>query len=234
MKFRKFNVATDINSIWNDRQTIDFAPPTYKEYPRFPRTPLPQPATLDITLSNVFKQRESAKLFTSEDFLPLSHLGDILHAGAGLVSNTNSPRRHHPSGGGLYPLEYYIFPYRVASLHQRIYHYAPSAHALEELVCMSGLPKHSDIVLEHDTSTNPAALILITGLWGRNYPKYGEFAYRLALLEAGHSAQNILLAATALSVKARPYGGVFTEKVNKMLDLERHTEDAIYSIIIGS
>lgn len=234
MKFRKFNVKTDIHSIWSDRETIDFAPPAYKEYSRFPRTLLPQSSILDASLSDVFRQRESAKSFRGDDFLPLSHLSDILHAGAGLVSNTNSPRRHHPSGGGLYPLEYYIFPYRVETLHQQIYHYAPSAHALEELVCTDGVPKHTDIVLEHDTSINPAALILITSIWGRNYPKYGEFAYRLSLIEAGHSAQNILLAATALSVKARPYGGVFTEKVNQLLDLERHTEDAIYGILLGS
>lgn len=233
MKFRDFHSRTGPKCLIDDRQVLDLAVGPFKEYLRFPQIPLPQPTSIDAGLTHLLKTRESAQSFSAESELPIASLSTILHAGAGLISSDGTLRRHHPSGGALYPLEYYVFPYRVESLQKHCYHYAPRTHTLEELISSPALPKLSDIWYEPPPDSSPATVILITSLWNRNFPKYGEFAYRLALFEAGHSVQNMLLAATALSVKARPIGGIETEKVVQMLNLEKTTEDPLYLLVVG-
>lgn len=233
MKFRDFHSRTGPKCLIDDRQVLDLAVGPFKEYPRFPQVPLPQPTSIEASLTHLLKTRESAQSFSAESELSIASLSTILDAGAGLVSGGNSTRRHHPSGGALYPLEYYVFPYRVEALQKCCYHYAPRTHALEQLISSPALPNISDIWYEPPQEAFPAAMILVTSLWNRNYPKYGEFAYRLALFEAGHSVQNMLLAATALSVKARPIGGIETEKVVQILNLEKTTEDPLYLLVVG-
>lgn len=233
MKFRNFHARTDAKCLLEDRQILDLAVGPFKEYSRFPQMVLPQPTPLTIGLTDALKSRESAQTFNTDAELSIATLSTILDAGAGLISSDGSTRRHHPSGGALYPLEYYVFPYRVESLQKHCYHYAPRTHVLEELISCPPLPNLSDIWYEPPPNTSPAAIILITSLWNRNFPKYGEFAYRLSLFEAGHSVQNMLLAATALSVKARPVGGIETEKVVRLLDLGQSTEDPLYLLALS-
>lgn len=233
MKFRNFHARTDAKCLPEDRQILDLAIGPFKEYSRFPQVALPKPTLLTTGLTEVLKNRASAEKFNADAELPIALLSTILDAGAGLISPHGTMRRHHPSGGALYPLEYYIFPYRVESLQQHCYHYAPRTHALEELISSSPLPKLSDIWYQPLPNASPAAVILITSLWSRNFPKYGEFAYRLGLFEAGHSVQNMLLAATALSIKARPIGGIETEKVVQLLSLEKSDEDPLYLVVLG-
>ena len=52
-----------------------------------------------------------------------------------------------------------------------------------------------------------AATVMLTGMPGRSQIKYQERAYRFMLLEAGHTAENILLAAASLDLAATPVGG---------------------------
>jgi SagB-type dehydrogenase family enzyme len=63
--------------------------------------------------------------------------------------------------------------------------------------------------------------------------KYGERSYRFALLEAGHIAQNLLLAATAEGVAALPVGGFVEDKLNALLGLNGRDEFAVYLILLG-
>lgn len=234
MNFRDFHKRTGATSILDDRLLLKLAADEFKEYSRFPRVTLPEPRIIPTSLSTLLSTRRSADVFGAHAPLPLTILSDIVHAGAGLVHTDSRIRRHHPSGGALYPLEYYLIPYRVASLEKKCYHYAPRSHALELLISSPACPAISDIFYEPNPTLNPDAILLITSCWGRVYSKYGEFAYRLALLEAGHSAQNMLLAATGLGIPARPIAGLCNEKIIKLLNLTEHIEDPLYALAIGS
>lgn len=233
MKFRDFHFRTDAKCLLDDRQILDLAVSPIKEYPRFPHVALPTPFSIDTGLTELLQSRKSAEAFSDTKTFSLAKLSTILSIGAGVISSEQRTRRHHPSGGGLYPLEYYVLPYNVESLNRQCYHYAPQTHALEELISSPALPKISDIWFQPPHDASPAVAILITSMWARTFPKYGEFAYRLALLEAGHSVQNMLLGATALSVDARPIGGIETEKVVQLLSLEQSTEDPVYLLVLS-
>ena len=64
--------------------------------------------------------------------------------------------------------------------------------------------------------------------------KYGLRAYRFALLEAGHAAQNLLLAATALDLAAVPLGGFFDRILDATLGLDGVDRSSLYVICVGS
>ena len=64
--------------------------------------------------------------------------------------------------------------------------------------------------------------------------KYGQRGYRFALLEAGHLAQNVLLAAEALDLGAAPIGGFYDRQLAEFLEIDGVNEGPLYVIPIGS
>ena len=66
--------------------------------------------------------------------------------------------------------------------------------------------------------------------FSRTQKKYGPRGYRYILLEAGHSAQNICLAATELGLGSLCMGGFVDSLVNSYLGLEPHDEGLVYAV----
>jgi SagB-type dehydrogenase family enzyme len=71
-------------------------------------------------------------------------------------------------------------------------------------------------------------------MFWRSRFKYGQRAYRFTLLEAGHVAQNALLAAAALGLAAVPLGGFYDRKVDAFLGVDGLQEAALYLLPVGS
>ena len=63
--------------------------------------------------------------------------------------------------------------------------------------------------------------------------KYGERGYRFMLLEAGHIAQNALLAANALGLGACPFGGFIDDDLDRLLGIDGLDEVSLYLIGVG-
>ena len=78
-----------------------------------------------------------------------------------------------------------------------------------------------------------AAMICLTGSFVRHEQKYGEGGYRMLVAEAGHISQNLVLAATALDLKCRPFGGVFDDLLNQELGLTSADEQFLLAVIVG-
>jgi SagB-type dehydrogenase family enzyme len=68
---------------------------------------------------------------------------------------------------------------------------------------------------------------------GRTKFKYGERSYRFVLLEAGHIAQNILLAATGVGAAALPVGGFQDDCINELVGLDGCEDMTLYLILVG-
>jgi SagB-type dehydrogenase family enzyme len=79
-----------------------------------------------------------------------------------------------------------------------------------------------------------AALVLITAMFWRTRCKYGLRGYRYALIEAGHLAQNLLLAAAALGLVAVPIAGFFDGRVDAALSLDGVNESVLYWLCVGT
>ena len=55
----------------------------------------------------------------------------------------------------------------------------------------------------------------------------------MLVAEAGHISQNLILAATALGLSARPFGGVFDALLNHDLGLDGADEQFLLAVLIG-
>ena len=84
-----------------------------------------------------------------------------------------------------------------------------------------------------DPALGCGALFVVSAMFWRTRFKYGLRGYRFALLECGHLAQNLLLAATALDLAAVPLGGFYDRRVDQLLGLDGVNESALYMVAAG-
>ncbi len=77
------------------------------------------------------------------------------------------------------------------------------------------------------------AVVYFTVILQRLRWRYQERAYRYALLEAGHLAQNLYLAATSLGMGVCAVGAFLDDEVNAMLGVDGKEEAAVYMLAVG-
>ena len=203
------------------------------------RIPLPQPAPLRQPLGDVIVGRRSQRAFDCAP-VALDVLAALLHAGYGVTGTVSAqgdgpalPLRAVPSGGALYPLELYAAVLQVDELAPGLYHFDPLLPGLElvrtsvtaeDLAALSSYP---GIV------SSCAVLVLVAAIFGRTRFKYGLRGYRFALLEAGHIAQNMILAATALGIASVPLGAFYDRRTDAFLGLDGVNESTLYAVALG-
>jgi SagB-type dehydrogenase family enzyme len=142
--------------------------------------------------------------------------------------------RAYPSSGGLYAVEIYLAAFAVDGLQSGIYRFAAGRAVLEFLRADTNAPfLDASLPSERAMLSGVAAMICLTGVFPRHETKYGLGGYRMLVAEAGHISQNLLLAATALGMDARPFGGMFDEMVNAALGLATDEEQFLLSVLLG-
>jgi SagB-type dehydrogenase family enzyme len=211
--------------------------PRIKTYDRFPQVTLPITPPRHTSLDQALSLRISPTGFSSDEPLSLENLAYVL---TGLqekepclgTDGNVYPKRNYPSAGALAALEVYILNRNVTSLKASSYHYRPDTHALEELYPLTDNEFRASLF--YPFTQTASCVILMTAVWPRLTRKYGELSYRLALLEAGHAAQNTLLLATAADVAARPLAGLQHDDIETHLDLNGSGESLIYGIALGT
>jgi SagB-type dehydrogenase family enzyme len=143
--------------------------------------------------------------------------------------------RAYPSSGALYAVEIYPVVLRVENLEPAVYHYRAIENVLEVVKPALDPTRFVGAALpvERDMVTGGAALFCLTGCFPRHERKYGEGGYRMLVAEAGHISQNLILAATALGLSARPFGGVFDDLLNHDLGLDEAEEQFLLAVLVG-
>jgi SagB-type dehydrogenase family enzyme len=184
---------------------------------------LPQPSGLRaMTLADALAERRSARDFAATP-LDVEGVADLLWAAQGVTASWGG--RTAPSAGALYPLEVYLVTDAQAS------RYVPEGHRVQVREAPSMKAALADAVGQAPAADAPAVFV-ITGTPARLEPKYLGRAERFTLLEAGHAAQNLLLAATALGLGGVPIGSFDADAVATVLGLPSG-EDPIYVIPVG-
>jgi SagB-type dehydrogenase family enzyme len=163
----------------------------------------------------------------------------LLDAAAGVTATLEPPRsgglrqpvRAWPSAGGLYPIELYPVILRGADLEPGIHHFDPCGRRLARIGQLGQVEEciYADGLLE-----GASLLLLLTAVLARTQDKYGERGYRLALLDAGHLGQNLLLAAEDLRLGAVAIGGFDDDGLAKLLQLDPAQEPPVHVLLIGS
>jgi SagB-type dehydrogenase family enzyme len=108
--------------------------------------------------------------------------------------------RVNPSSGNLHPTEAYLVggPFPGLTGAPALLHYAPHEHALES---RAALPERTWRALAADLPPG-AFLAALTSIHWREAWKYGERGWRYCLLDAGHAAAALSIAAAALGWRA--------------------------------
>jgi SagB-type dehydrogenase family enzyme len=187
-------------------------------------TDLPAHSDLaDVTLASVLAARRSVREFTAQP-LTEQQVSDLVWAAQGITADWGG--RTAPSAGALYPLEVYV----VTDAEVR--HYLPDGHRIESRPSVTARSTVAEAVGQ-DPARSAPAVVVITGVPARVEPKYRGRAERYILLEAGHAAQNLLLAATAIGLGAVPIGAFGDEALARALELPAG-EQAVYAIPVGT
>jgi SagB-type dehydrogenase family enzyme len=192
------------------------------------------------SLAGALRARRSVRRFTGRA-LSADELGTLLGLGAGTADAPALPSAHsgppghrtYPSGGALYPIEVLVHAVRVQGLDPGIYLYQVLAHRLTRFTPIEEAP-----IVEAMLSTNGVerASLLVYLFMDFARPclgKYGEKAYRLALLEAGHLAQNLLVVAAALKLAGVPLCGFDDEQLSLSAGLSFPQEAVVYALALG-
>lgn len=201
---------------------------------------LAEPETTDLSLIGALQRRQSATRF-ADSALSSRELSALLtHAlscSRPLQSAVNKAvtifRRPYPSGGALYPIEFYLLAMAVDGLKPGVYHFDPRARALR---CLREAPRdelmHPLEALEHQR--HASAVIVMTAIFRRSTIKYGNRGYRFALIESGHAAQNVALMATALGLGSLSWGAYFDDELNTLLGIDGVSESVVNTLFIGA
>lgn len=206
--------------------------------PQAPAVALPEPSSLAVSLEEVLAGRESGY----GDYggaMALADLATILAHGAG--ANARRPvrtphgtfhRRTYPSPGALYATGVLVNVWGVAGLDPGLYLYSTEGHEL----LRTGPPLARAVLAEASpgflpggsedgtpgtiaVDTVPVVLLLVSDLPAAR-PKYGLRALRLLLQEAGHLAQNLVLAATALGCPSVPISAFSDDDLNTAVHID--------------
>lgn len=176
----------------------------------------------EAQLLDAMSRRRSVRTLSGE---PLSdrQLAALLWSAQGVSAPSGA--RTAPSAGALYPLETYV----VTA--QEVLRYVP-ASASVQLRADKQARGAVDQAIAGSPAAGAYAIVIITGVPARIVTKYADRGIRYMWMEAGHAAQNLLLAAAAMDLGAVPIGGFNEALIADALGLSSQ-EIPLYLIPVG-
>lgn len=187
---------------------------------------------------DVMAERTSVREF-GETPISAETLGRILHAGVGVKEWSDQgvfgvlPMTMTPSGGARNPYEAYVISRNVAGIGSGCYHYSATQHSLEFL---ADAPPHlSSVMADLAWVNDAAAVVILVADVERTMFKYKHpTAYRVVLIEAGHIAQNMLLAATSEQLASIPIAAFNDAAAEQTLALDPAFQLATHAVVLGT
>jgi SagB-type dehydrogenase family enzyme len=137
-----------------------------------------------------------------------------------------------PSAGGLYPLDIHVLVRDVEAAPPGVYCYEPLENRLERVPEIRADDVEAAIY-NPEFVANASMLFLLAAHFPSTQAKYGPRGYRYVLIEAGHAAQNLCLAAAELGCGCLCMGGFDDDQLNKALGLDPLDEGVVYCLALG-
>ncbi len=190
-----------------------------------------------VNLSRVLLSRRSVRSF-SPQALSLSLFSQILKYACGTRKEPSDPQlRTYPSAGALFDVGIHIVAQRVEGLEPGIYEYEANTHSLKPRRSTSSLRRDLQECFGDGEQLRVASeatfLVVMTIPLQRLGRKYGARAYRFALQESGHIAQNLALVAEGLHCGAVSLGAFLDEGATALISDDQLDEKAIYIMALG-
>jgi SagB-type dehydrogenase family enzyme len=200
---------------------------------------LPSPKKFKVPDVPVRKAIESYEPvgFFSRSSLTIRDLSYLLWCMQGLrkVVGEMVQVRNVPSSGSRYPLDIYFVASDIVDLDVGLYRYLPLSHSIvAERI-------DPDIILEMSTASMNFRMITraaVTFFWVaipyRSVWALGNRGYRSCFIEAGHSCQNLIIAAANLGYEVYPSDIFHDELIMKLISLDNETGWPVYLASVGS
>jgi SagB-type dehydrogenase family enzyme len=177
-----------------------------------------------MSLEQALAVRRSVREFTRQT-LTERELSQLLWAAQGITRADGL--RTAPSAGALYPLEVWV---ATAS---GFYHYEPHKHRLTQHLERDLRPEIYRAALMQEAILQAPAVFVIAAVYQRTARKYGQQRTpRYVPMEAGHSAQNLLLEAVALGLGGVVIGAFNDGELERILSLPAE-QKPLYLIPVG-
>lgn len=201
------------------------------------RLALPAPRSSHGILAQLAR-RESVRELSGEA-LTRHELADVLYAGLGfrtLVDNVvhgTLPLKLTPSGGACNPIDGYVCVYAVEGLPPGAYRYSGLRRDLTAASRFEPPPARL-LLGGQPWADGAAAVVFLLASFQRAWWKYEHaLSYRMVTLEAGHIAQNMLVAASCFGLAAWPSGAVADTAVERLLGVDGPEHAVLYAIVLG-
>lgn len=235
----------------NDPNLADFESDQERKLPQPPLTKAPmrpesarialplafENVELEKDLFSVLRDRKSARIYTNQT-MSLSQLSFLLWATQGvkaLRGKAYATLRTVPSGGARHTYETYLVVLNVEDLQPGTYHYLPMEHALEFL---DPVPDPADAIGRLLNGQKWAAKANVVFFWAADIRRaewrYGIYAHRTALIDAGHIGQNLYLAATGLGLGTCGIAAFSHEDCCDQFELDGEQEFVVYAAPVGT
>ncbi|MFP4521944.1 MAG: SagB/ThcOx family dehydrogenase [Fibrobacterota bacterium] len=165
-----------------------------------------------MPVGTAIEKRRSKRRFSQKP-LSIKEVSTLLYAAQG-ITNRGLGFRTAPSAGASYPLHIILFD------KNGIFSYLPESHSLSTISSEDKRYELSEAALGQRCVADAPVVFLICADYRkitRRYPEKGKFYTHL---EAGHSAQNILLQAVSLGIGAVPVGAFSESAVKNLSGIE--------------
>ncbi|EHT9950006.1 listeriolysin S biosynthesis peptide dehydrogenase LlsB, partial [Listeria monocytogenes] len=171
--------------------------------------------------SKVLEQRHSTRNFVYET-MDLSTFSNIIQFSFGLstrklvYNDLQSTTRHYSSGGGLYPIDVFLYINNISGIAKGIYKYQPYTHSLHPLD-VDKIDVESFFVGDNIDTSNMNFCVFFGYSINKNYVKYGELSLLNTFVELGGISHNFDLVCHSVHYTSCPIAGFNKSYLEKLL-----------------
>ena len=212
-----------------------------KTYPNGRKLTLPPAQALTATLTGALRNRRSVREF-SGGCLSQEEVSTLfehaLSANRAVASDRSADAMFHlrpyPAAGAMFSVEFYPIFLRVEGISRAVAHFSPGFRTVTLL--RSDVSNQAlEAALGCSVALRTAGLVMVqTIVMKRITQKYRERGYRFALLEAGLSAQNICLVASAMGLGSLVWGGFLDRTLDALIQVHGLEETSVNAIFVGA
>jgi SagB-type dehydrogenase family enzyme len=167
-------------------------------------------------LERLLSQRRCERKYARRS-VTLANATSLLWAAQG-VSNADDLRTA-PSAGALHPMEIYLAAGDVNELLPGIYRYLPIDGAIRSVAEGDRRAALAAGALGQAWLADAALILIIAANYEHSTGKHGRRGIRYVHMEAGHVAQNVLLMAATLNLRAAVVGAFDDKRVASVTEL---------------
>ncbi len=178
---------------------------------------LPEPRTDGgIAVEEALNERRSIRSFGKEG-LSLDEISQLLWAAQGVTDDQG--HRTAPSAMARYPLQVYLLADDVTGLPSGVYHYSPPGHSLTVMTQGNVDDYYNATAGFEDWIETAPAIFVITGAIDTFNQMRGQDMSRWVYIEAGATAENLLLEVVSLDLACTYTVGFDENETEELLGL---------------